>query len=79
MRLHSLHLQAFGPFARRHTINFDALSADGLFLLHDDTAPARAPCSAPSTRPLRLPPTNATYGCAAITLPRICSPEVILK
>ncbi|MFE0040099.1 AAA family ATPase [Streptomyces sp. NPDC059015] len=37
MRLHSLRLQAFGPFARRHTVDFDALSADGLFLLHGDT------------------------------------------
>ncbi|MFD9977892.1 AAA family ATPase [Streptomyces sp. NPDC059017] len=37
MRLHSLRLQAFGPFARRHTVDFDALPADGLFLLHGDT------------------------------------------
>ncbi|MGW1404310.1 AAA family ATPase [Streptomyces sp. NPDC002405] len=42
MRLHSLHLQAFGPFARRHTIDFDALSADGLFLLHGDTGAGKS-------------------------------------
>ncbi|MCC3779656.1 AAA family ATPase, partial [Streptomyces sp. UNOB3_S3] len=42
MRLHSLHLQAFGPFARRHTVDFDALSADGLFLLHGDTGAGKS-------------------------------------
>ncbi|OEJ21646.1 hypothetical protein AS594_39710 [Streptomyces agglomeratus] len=42
MRLHALHLQAFGPFADRHTVNFDALSADGLFLLHGDTGAGKS-------------------------------------
>ncbi|MFD6613421.1 AAA family ATPase, partial [Micromonospora chalcea] len=42
MRLHSLRLQAFGPFARRHTVDFDALSADGLFLLHGDTGAGKS-------------------------------------
>ncbi|WP_404953230.1 AAA family ATPase [Streptomyces sp. 147326] len=37
MRLHTLHLQAFGPFAGTHTVDFDALTRDGLFLLHGDT------------------------------------------
>lgn len=37
MRLHHLTLQAFGPFAGTHTVDFDALGADGLFLLHGDT------------------------------------------
>ena len=37
MRLHTLTLQAFGPFAGTHTIDFDSLTADGLFLLHGDT------------------------------------------
>ncbi|MDX3244619.1 SMC family ATPase, partial [Streptomyces sp. ME18-1-4] len=42
MRLHSLRLQAFGPFARRHAVDFDALSADGLFLLHGDTGAGKS-------------------------------------
>ncbi|MEU1465492.1 AAA family ATPase [Streptomyces sp. NPDC005727] len=42
MRLHTLRLQAFGPFAGTHTIDFDALSADGLFLLHGDTGAGKS-------------------------------------
>ncbi|MFF9150435.1 AAA family ATPase [Streptomyces sp. NPDC014861] len=42
MRLHTLHLQAFGPFAGTHTIDFDSLSADGLFLLHGDTGAGKS-------------------------------------
>ncbi|MET8021739.1 SMC family ATPase [Streptomyces decoyicus] len=42
MRLHTLHLQAFGPFADRHTVDFDALSTDGLFLLHGDTGAGKS-------------------------------------
>ncbi|WP_116047293.1 AAA family ATPase [Amycolatopsis palatopharyngis] len=37
MRLHSLEVEAFGPYVRRETVDFDALGADGLFLLHGDT------------------------------------------
>jgi len=37
MRLHQLHLAAFGPFAGEIDIDLDALGADGLFLLHGDT------------------------------------------
>lgn len=37
MRLHSLTLTAFGPFPGTETIDFDALSEDGLFLLHGRT------------------------------------------
>ncbi|GAB3189872.1 AAA family ATPase [Nesterenkonia suensis] len=37
MRLHRLTLTAFGPFPGREEIDFDALSADGLFLLHGRT------------------------------------------
>ena len=33
MRLHHLQVEAFGPFAQRVTVDFDALSAAGLFLL----------------------------------------------
>ncbi|MFJ9547314.1 AAA family ATPase [Streptomyces erythrochromogenes] len=42
MRLHTLHLQAFGPFAGTHTVDFDALTRDGLFLLHGDTGAGKS-------------------------------------
>ncbi|WPW23363.1 AAA family ATPase [Streptomyces sp. HNS054] len=42
MRLHHLTLQAFGPFAGTHTVDFDALSTDGLFLLHGDTGAGKS-------------------------------------
>ena len=45
MRLHTLRLQAFGPFAATHTIDFDALSADGLFLLYGDTGAGKSTIS----------------------------------
>ncbi|MEU0885926.1 SMC family ATPase [Lentzea sp. NPDC005914] len=37
MRLHRLELTAFGPYPRPEAVDFDALGADGLFLLHGDT------------------------------------------
>ncbi|MGC4934627.1 AAA family ATPase [Gordonia sp. DT30] len=37
MRLHRLRMCAFGPFAEDTEIDFDALAADGLFLLHGQT------------------------------------------
>ncbi|MBW1603304.1 SMC family ATPase [Streptomyces sp. JJ66] len=37
MRLHRLTLTAFGPFAAREHVDFDALSRAGLFLLHGAT------------------------------------------
>ncbi|MEC3992282.1 AAA family ATPase [Actinacidiphila sp. DG2A-62] len=37
MRLHRLELAAFGPFATRQSVDFDELSAAGLFLLHGPT------------------------------------------
>jgi exonuclease SbcC len=37
MRLHRLQLTAFGPFAGAETVDFDELSAAGLFLLHGPT------------------------------------------
>lgn len=37
MRLHSLEITAFGPFAGTVEIDFDELGADGLFLLHGQT------------------------------------------
>ncbi|MET7765706.1 SMC family ATPase [Streptomyces sp. NPDC005393] len=42
MRLHSLTLQAFGPFAGTHTVDFDSLCTDGLFLLHGDTGAGKS-------------------------------------
>ncbi len=37
MRLHRLDLTAFGPFAAAQSVDFDELSAAGLFLLHGAT------------------------------------------
>lgn len=37
MRLHTLTLCAFGPFPGTERVDFDALSSDGLFLLHGRT------------------------------------------
>ncbi|GHF30190.1 nuclease SbcCD subunit C [Streptomyces mashuensis] len=37
MRLHRLQVTAFGPFGGTQTVDFDALSAAGLFLLHGAT------------------------------------------
>ncbi len=37
MRLHRLVAQAFGPFPDVVEVDFDALGADGLFLVHGDT------------------------------------------
>jgi exonuclease SbcC len=37
MRLHRLELTAFGPFAGTQNVDFDELSAAGLFLLHGPT------------------------------------------
>lgn len=37
MRLHRLRVTAFGPFGSTEEVDFDALSAAGLFLLHGPT------------------------------------------
>ncbi len=37
MKLHSLRVTAFGPFAAEEQVDFDALSEGGLFLLHGPT------------------------------------------
>ncbi|MCX4986888.1 SMC family ATPase [Streptomyces sp. NBC_00572] len=37
MRLHRLEITAFGPFGDTQTVDFDALSSAGLFLLHGPT------------------------------------------
>jgi DNA repair protein SbcC/Rad50 len=37
MRIHRLEIQAFGPFAQREVVDFDELSAQGLFLLNGAT------------------------------------------
>ncbi len=37
MRLHRLELTGFGPFADTQVVDFDALGADGLFLVQGDT------------------------------------------
>ena len=42
MRLHSLEATAFGPFADTVAIDFDALSASGLFLLSGATGAGKS-------------------------------------
>ena len=42
MHLRSLTLQAIGPFAGRHTIDFDALAQGGLFLLEGPTGSGKS-------------------------------------
>ena len=42
MRLHSLEVTAFGPFADTVAIDFDALSASGLFLLSGATGAGKS-------------------------------------
>ncbi|NVM94002.1 AAA family ATPase [Arthrobacter wenxiniae] len=37
MRIHRLEMRAFGPFAGHETVDFDALGAQGLFLLNGPT------------------------------------------
>ena len=37
MRVHRLEIEAFGPFADRVVVDVDALSAEGLFLVHGPT------------------------------------------
>ena len=37
MRVHRLEIEAFGPFAERVVVDVDALSAEGLFLIHGPT------------------------------------------
>lgn len=42
MKLHRLRIRAFGPFADDTEIDFDELSADGLFLLHGQTGAGKS-------------------------------------
>ena len=42
MRIHRLTLQAVGPFPDTHTIDFDSLSAGGLFLLEGPTGAGKS-------------------------------------
>ena len=42
MRFHRLVLQAIGPFAGRHEVDFDALSVSGLFLLNGPTGAGKS-------------------------------------
>ena len=42
MHLRSLTVQAIGPFAGRHTVDFDALGASGLFLLDGPTGSGKS-------------------------------------
>ncbi|HEY5853347.1 MAG TPA: SMC family ATPase [Aldersonia sp.] len=40
--MHRLEVTAFGPFAATETVDFDALGADGLFLLHGQTGAGKS-------------------------------------
>ncbi|RMB61385.1 AAA family ATPase [Tessaracoccus antarcticus] len=42
MRIHHLHIEAIGPFPGRHDIDFDTLSAGGLFLLEGPTGAGKS-------------------------------------
>lgn len=42
MQLHSMTLQAIGPFAGRHTVDFSALAASGIFLLEGPTGAGKS-------------------------------------
>ena len=42
MRLHTLELQAFGPYATQQRIDFDRLAASGLFLLEGPTGAGKS-------------------------------------
>src|ERR1035438_10802486 len=43
MRLHSVELQAFGPYATAQRIDFDRLARSGLFLLEGPTGAGETP------------------------------------
>ncbi|GAB3532375.1 SMC family ATPase [Arthrobacter tecti] len=42
MRIHRLEIQAFGPFAERQHVDFDALTEQGLFLLNGPTGAGKS-------------------------------------
>lgn len=42
MRLHRLHVEAFGPFAEPATVDFDSLTSNGLFLLTGPTGAGKS-------------------------------------
>ncbi len=42
MRIHSLHIEAIGPFPGSHDVDFDELSAGGLFLLEGPTGAGKS-------------------------------------
>ena len=42
MRIHSLHVEAIGPFPGSHDVDFDELSAGGLFLLEGPTGAGKS-------------------------------------
>jgi exonuclease SbcC len=42
VRIHNLEIQAFGPFADRQVVDFDALSSQGLFLLNGPTGAGKS-------------------------------------
>ena len=54
VRVHRLEIEAFGPFADRVVVDVDALSAEGLFLIHGPTGSGKTSLlDADLLRPLR--------------------------
>ena len=69
MRLHTLTVTAFGPFAGTERVDFDRLGRGGLFLIHGPTGAGKtsvldavcSPCTAVSPAPAtRTAPPRAT-------------------
>ena len=83
MRLHSLEVTAFGPFAGTETVDFDALAVGGVFLFTGSTGAGKtslldAVCFAlygqvPGAR------ARPRAACAATTPPTGSRPEVVLE
>ena len=42
MKLHSLEIQAFGPFAKKEVIDFSALGENALFLIDGPTGAGKS-------------------------------------
>ncbi|CAM5495664.1 hypothetical protein STANM309S_03577 [Streptomyces tanashiensis] len=80
VRLHRLEITAFGPFGTTQKVDFDALSAAGLFLLHGPTGAGktlrpRRRLLRPVRERARRPPRPPAPPCAATTRPSARTPR----